>query len=158
MSRSAAPPVPPPAAFTLIATALRAVLPVLIVPALCVKPVAPAPSVFALIKIAPAPEVMSAPMSTRSWPDRVIVPAPPAETVPLVLSVPAPFSVTMMLPPPNWLMPVMSSAVEFTSCTSLLAVLVALNCRPRLPCRSATIPYASSVSDGPTIVPVAALA
>src|ERR1700704_4337729 len=58
MLRSAAPPVPPAAVFTLIATAVGVALVVVIaLPAFIVKACAPAPSVLALIVIVPGPEL-----------------------------------------------------------------------------------------------------
>ena len=109
MSRSAAPPVPLAALFTLIATAPAPVLPVVIVPpAFCVNPAASAPAVFALIAIAPPVAPPSAALSVTASPlFSVIVPvpvfvAPAMFSVPLVLisaMLPAPVAVAVKLAP-----------------------------------------------------------
>ena len=91
MSRSAAPPVPPVPVFTLIATALAPVLPVVIEPpALCAKPSDPAPFVLALMVMLPvlplpsaAPSVIASPLFNVIAPPPVLV-APPMFNVPLV--------------------------------------------------------------------------
>src|SRR5262249_29127286 len=104
----AAPPVPPPAAFTLTRTAVAVALGVVMeLPGLMVKSSAPAPLVLALMgmRLLPAPPTL-APRGTASPLARVIAPLPvdtgPVVSVPLVLvrlMAPAPVAVAVTVAP-----------------------------------------------------------
>ena len=130
MFPSTAPPVPPPGAFTAIATALgEASVVAMVAAAACVKPVAPTPSVFALIAMGPeyvppprlALTVTPSPLASVIGPLPVVV-APPMVSVParLVRPIgPAPAavavklapSVSVMKTPPDPAVPVTVAAV-----------------------------------------------
>src|SRR5207237_7772396 len=89
MLRKAAAPVPPAAAFTLIATAPAVALVVVIAPpAFIVKPCAPAPSVLALIVIRLLPAPPSFALSPTAPPLATVMGPLPVEVAAVIVSVP----------------------------------------------------------------------